>query len=427
MPPNLLTPTRLAAQFITMCLTTASVWAQTPATPPALADMALQGNLLQAVQKNSQADCQAACAATAGCSGYTLQVPGYAREPAKANCALYGGAVSEMPAVGSVSCRMPCTPPLSLSAGSKGLMLNKPLATLQVQPTATRAAPLLNKLGTGQAAASVAPPPPPPAPQALGVAGYEIVVGPQVDVAPLSSAETSAQCPAGKVALSAGVDFTAAGNASFGLEVRGAWPIDRLATVRLRNANVFEPGRARAIAVCVDAIPAMRTAYFDAGTPGQMEAPTTRLGACASGERLIGGGVMGREDTVIASNAPSSAGFWQSTSVRASPVSLPGTVNIEARTVCAPRAQVDGWEYLETPEVTLGARSQASLNLACTNGKVMLAAGVVERSLNALDIVVNSVILNANGTASAHLHNRNTLNSAGSVRAVLTGICARRQ
>jgi len=423
--------------IISLCLTVASAWAQTPATPPAHTDTALQGKLLQAVQKTNQADCQAACAANAACTGFTLQVPGFAREPSKSNCALHTGNLAETPSPGSVSCRMPCLLPKALGLPSKGLLLNKAQPTLQLQASTVRPTPLLGKLVTDVAPVPIAAPPAPvrpavaPTPQLRGVSGYEIVVGPLIDVAPLSSAETSAQCPVGKVALSAGVDFTATGNASFGLEVRGAWPIDRLATVHLRNANVFEAGKARAMAVCIDAIVGLRNSLFDSGTPGQADSPTTRTGSCTTGEYLIGGGVMGREDTVIASNGPridsAGAGLWQVSSVRASPVSLPGTVGVGARIVCAPQALSDGWEYVVTPEVLLGARSQASLNLACPAGKVMLAVGVLEQSPNALDIVVNSVIPDANGTASAHLHNRNTLGTAGSVKAVLAGLCARRQ
>ena len=286
------------------------------------------------------------------------------------------------------------------------------------------------------------PPPPPPrptaramkagppgAPAATGISGMEVVAGPMVDVASLAEASASAQCPTGKVALSAGVEFTAPGQASFGLEVKGAWPDGRLATVRVRNANVAVPARARAFAVCVMEIPGLRAAYFGGLATARGDDPVRIDGACNANELVVGGGVMGQSMTIVTSNAPDGAspGVWHQLVMPASPVRLPGSYRAESRILCAPASAVDGWEIVTSVPVALGARSQSTLSTSCPAGKVLLAAGVLQTSTNYIDIVASSMIPSSSGSSTAFIQNRNTLGSAGTVDAKVSALCARRQ
>lgn len=428
----------------------------TPVTPPARADVVLVGNLLGARQLRTQAECQMACEASKACTGYSFYVPGYAREAPKTNCALYSDATGEAPAVGVVSCRMPCFAPPTAAVGrfARPVPAMTPTVPATLQPAVPAATigssrllaqPITPLAPVPPPVAPPAPPPMPPAPTRsapppatvtpvtrTAVSGYEIARGPWVEVAPLSLITTSAQCPNGKVALSAGVESEAAGDASFGVEVRGAMPDARQGTVGVRNANVLVRVRARAVAVCVNQIAGMRGQRL--GGPGlSAGSPAARSEAgCAANERLVGGGVMGREQTVVAANGPRgdgpTAAVWQQIGVSASPVALPGTVGIEARALCASETAVDGWEYVEGAEIALGARSQTTLTLACPAGKVVLAAGVLQRSTNLLDMVASTLVPAADGSGvSAHLHNRNTLGTGGDVRAVLAAVCARRE
>jgi hypothetical protein len=447
----------------------ASAQTGTPVTPPARADVVLKGNMLGARQVRTQAECQMACEAGKACSGYSFYVPGHAREAPKANCALFSDATAEAPAAGVVSCRMPCAAPALAPMGrlaAKPVTTMVPMAPAPAQPAAPAtlqpAAPAA-AVGTSRLvarpittfapvpvptpAAPPAPPPPftpPPAPTRTAapptttpatrsaVSGYEIARGPWVEVAPLSLVTTSALCPNGKVALGAGVESEAAGDASFGVEVRGAMPDARQGTVGVRNANVLVRVRARAVAVCVNQIAGLRNqrlggAGLSAGSP----AARSEAG-CNASERLVGGGAMGREQTVLAANGPRSEGptaaVWQQMGVSASPVALPGTVGIEAHALCAPESVVDGWEVVEGAEISLGGRSQVTLTLPCPSGKVLLAAGVLQRSTNLLDMVASTLVPAADGSGvSAHVHNRNTLGTGGDVRAVLAGLCARHQ
>ena len=293
----------------------------------------------------------------------------------------------------------------------------------EIQPTTRPTRPRAPILNAGT-------PGTPPAP-ATGISGMEVIAGPMIDVASLAVASASAQCPAGKVALSAGVEFTAAGQASFGLEVKGAWPDGRLATVSGRNANVAVPARARAFAVCVTEIPGLRVAAFGGIATARGDAPVLVDGACSANERMVGGGVMGKSMTIVTSNAPAGAdattGVWRQIVMLASPVALPGSYGAESRILCAPANAVDGWELVMSGPVSLGARSQSTLSTSCPAGKVLLAAGVLQTSRNYLDIVANTMIPSSNGSASSHIHNRNTLGTGGNVDARVSVICARGQ
>lgn len=140
---------------------------------------------------------------------------------------------------------------------------------------------------------------------------------------------------------------------------------------------------------------------------------------------------MGREQTVVASNAPQGAtpesGAWLLNVVSASPIALPGSVGAEVRALCATASAVDGWEVAESAPVSLGAKSQTTLTVTCPAGKGLLAAGVQQRSANLLDIIVDNIVVSPGSQASAHVQNRNTLGTNGNVDATLSALCARLQ
>lgn len=396
--------------------------AQTPATPPALADMALRGNLLQAVQKASQAGCQAACAATAGCSGYSLYVPGYAPEPPKTNCALLTGLLTEAPAPGVVSCRMPCSSSLSLPSGKR----------IDTDRVITARSPIIKPL-IPKSPASVVPiqpgvigtyaPPPAPPPRS-GVAGVEVVEGPWATLPALSEARVSAQCSVGKVALSAGYEFQAEGDAAYGLEVRGAYPEGDHVLVMLRNANLLVGARGRALAICASPPSGLRIQSQPAQSFG---GPVTA--ACSVDERLVGGGLINADSGLwMAGNGPwltqDGVMTWQvyrPASGLNAPLAPPGQI-FDGRALCAPEQHVDGWEYRVTPLNELGARAQIELSQSCSPGKVLLAAGFLQYGNNVLDIVANRLQLSPTG-ARARILNRNVLGGSP-VRTALSVLCA---
>ena len=476
--------------------------------PPARVDTALRGSVLASLRAASPAACLAECARVPGCTGYNFAAPGPgpvlpgspggqlgARvDPRAANCTLMSGALTDAQNKGVVSCRMPCTAGAATS-GATPMPMPLPSTTVRdpgrlalspppVRPAPTTGAPVampppLTALPTPviagtynpplapppSAAPAPAPPPrPAPAPPAVvrsGVSGYEVVPGPMIDIAPLSHTVTSAQCPAGKVALSAGYRVTAGGDAQFGIEVRGAMPDGRLATVLVRNANAFVPARGQAFAVCVSVIAGLRVLDIASGI-GAGEPPQLHQLDCAASERLVGGGVMGSNDVMVGSNAPrrptfddpivfgtsglpgapgsaggaappaapaaNAAAVWRVNGVSSSAVALPGSARFSARALCAPEAAVDGWELVETAELALGARSRAEPALGCPGGKALLAAGVSQRSDNLLDMVVASMAPRANTLDwAAQIANRNTIGGSGAVRAGLSALCARRQ
>ena len=469
--------------------------------PPARVDTALRGSVLATLRSASPAACLAECKRVRGCTGYNFAAPGPGPvlpdspggrlganvDPRAANCSLMSGMLSDAPNRGVVSCRMPCTADAAGSVATAqplpgavvrdpNLALGRPpLPTRQPPATASATAPALAALLTAPAPVIVGtytPPPPPgpataapapaPRPAAVrtGVSGYEVVPGPMVDIAPLSHALTSAQCPAGKVALSAGWRVTPGGDAQFGLEVRGAMPDGALATVLVRNANAFVAARAQAFAVCVNAIAGLRA--IEVGRTGfaASDAPQLRQLDCAASERLVGGGVMGTNDVMLGSNAArrptfddlivfgtsglpgspgagagtsappaaSSPAVWRVNVASSNAVALPGSVSFSARALCAPEAAVDGWELIESAQVSLGARSRAEPALGCPGGKALLAAGVSQRSNNLLDMVVASMAPKPNTLDwAAQIANRNTIGGSGAVVAGLSAVCARRQ
>lgn len=282
------------------------------------------------------------------------------------------------------------------------------------------------------------PPPPPPAaqrpPAPAPIAGYEIVAGTAIDVGPLSQASALAQCPAGKIVLAAAYDFSGADDATFGYETKGGVfgmrtydlrdvDVARVAAVRVRNANVFVRGTVRPSVVCATPPAGLRTVFI-----GGQDDPHNGGASCTTAERVVGGGAGGRENTLLPMNAPQGRGEdsrWSLLATTAGP-GLPGTYGSEGVVLCAPASAIEGWEYVESLPVTLEARSRAEVSVRCPGGKVVLTAGVVQRSSNWLDLVMNRLLIDGAGGARALLHNRNTINGRGSVQAVLAAVCARR-
>jgi hypothetical protein len=218
------------------------------------------------------------------------------------------------------------------------------------------------------------------------------------------------------VALSAAVDFRAPAANTAGLEIRGAWPDNVVGTVKVRNANLGVRATVRALAVCAVAPAGLRQVMTT-----MLPAPLRLATPCSLDERLVGGGVMGQDDTMIASNAPDIAGSWLLHAVTASPYAIGS--GAETRALCASVNALGGWEVVASPEISLGAKSETTLSVSCPDGKGLLAAGVQQRSENLRDMIVDNIVVTGNMHASAHVQNRNILGSNGNVRAVLTGVC----
>jgi neutral ceramidase len=167
----------------TALLAAGALQAQTPVTPPAVADQALRGQMIGAVQKRSQAECQAACEGTAGCSGYSFQVPGFAKERGRANCALLAGELSVAAVPGVVSCRMPCAAPKLALEARAGRLLAAPVPLQPVAPVLAAPAPAPAPAPT--AAPVPAPQPVPALAPAPAPAPTPQVVAPTMTLTPL--------------------------------------------------------------------------------------------------------------------------------------------------------------------------------------------------------------------------------------------------
>lgn len=418
--------------LVLMC--TQAALAQTPVTAPAQTDREIIATVIAGIFKPDQAACQAACQANAACTSYNFYVPGYTTRNQTLNCSLLKDpVVREESSAGVVSCRMPCTAPL-LAGRGKALAVGPVVA---LRPPAINP-PALPAQGRTVAAPPVAPPTaPPPVPAAppvvgagtsssavSGIQGHEVVLGPYASIPPLSMVTAHAQCPAGKVALSAGYEFTGTGDAAFGMEVHSAVPERDAALVTLRNANVAVAAQGRAIAVCVRPPPGLRTVPIrrvsDTASP------------CAADELLVGGGTSagssGGKDFWLAGNGPwqvaQGAVIWQgylSLATPWGPLDEPRQNNY-ATALCAKANGVPGWQYMATPQTRLGARAQTELSLSCPPGKVLLAAGHLQHARNDLDLVSNKLTLSRSG-ASARLMNRNII-GATPVVASLSMLCA---
>jgi hypothetical protein len=256
---------------------------------------------------------------------------------------------------------------------------------------------------------------------ATGISGYEIVVGPIVEVAPLGMAGTAAQCPVNKVATSAGVDFTGPGDASYGLEVVGAWPDGRNGAVRVRNNNVFVRASVRAYAVCITELPGHQDRSWN-HTMTLRPGESTR---CAPGDFVIGGGVMGDQNTFIVESRPDRDTYW-SWLVRPSTF-LVLSIDIQVRILCAPSARLAGWQIVESAPVELSARSRATLAATCPNGTVPLSFGVRRTATSGwLDLIWNKLIPGTDGRVTLQVQNRNPFAGDGNVGVMLSVACARR-
>ena len=448
-------------------------------TPPARTDVRLNGNVLATLRVATHAQCEAECRRVAGCTGYnfsatdvagTLPMPN--RVPGKAlpNCTLLAGALSDGAARNVVSCRMPC----DASAPAPGPRTLPDLAhrtpVLRVPPTTTiaPAAPPPAQRNDGKSSDGKAPAPPPPSappppPPAIGpvtiiapiapplqlarsgVRGWEVVTGAPVQIAPLSSATAVAQCPAGKVALSAGhLTRVNVPDANFGIEVRGAMPDGDVARVFVRNANVGQTVTLRAQAVCITPMAGLRAIDIGRQTIGNRALQLETV--CQPNERVIGGGAMASIDALLPANAPvarsDGAVAWRSSARKASP--LAGWQQIsQARVLCAPEHLVDGWEHVVAPDALLGARSRTDIDLRCSTGTRVLATGL--QYLPPDDAVVFttgdddfgtpaaraaedglSTQLQVGGSnAVASVLNRNTVGAANGLRMRLSAVCAR--
>ncbi len=261
------------------------------------------------------------------------------------------------------------------------------------------------------------------------VQGYEIVTGPTVTMAPLTIASASAQCPLNKVALSAGLEALAAGDATFGLEVLGAWADGgRNGEIRVRNANVFVQARIQAYAVCI------------ADTPGrrQVDASVRNVGVtmnepCAEMERVAGGGTMTPDvNLILFQSGPFQDGATKQTSwgTFAYGNIAGGMIPIvQSRAICYPALAMRGWQFVEGPRVSLGAHGQSTITANCPGGTVPLAFGVVrvgDVSNDHFMLVWNTLVPSMTGTVTAHVHNRNIAVSNGSTFVQINAVCAER-
>lgn len=403
--------------------------AQTPTNPPAQPDREIIATVIAGILRPDQTACQAACKANADCTGYNFYVPGYTTRNQTLNCSLLKNpVVREEVSTGVVSCRMPCTAPL-LGGQGKASVISPGVA---LRPPAVRPPPL-SAQGRTAAPPPAAPPPAPAVPPAVGVGasnaarsgiqGHEVVLGPYASIPPLSMVTVHAQCPAGKVALSAGYEFTGSGDAAFGMEVHGAAPDRGAAEVTLRNANVAVAAQGRALAICSQ--PPQGFHRVQILRWNDFKPP------CASDESLIGGGTYAAgsgESFWLAGNAPyqvdASTVAWQgylSLATPWGPLDEPRRNNYTIA-LCAKTASIPGWVYLATPHASLGARAQTELSLSCPPGKVLLAAGHLQHARNDLDLVSNKLSLSRSG-ASARLMNRNIIGAAPVVTS-LSMLCA---
>ncbi len=94
----------LAIAAITFTAAQAQPSAAGSVTPPVRADVALRGSVLATHNVGDHLACQSQCQRTPGCTGYSFD------RAAKASCSLLGGALTDIAAKGTVSCRMPCEP-----------------------------------------------------------------------------------------------------------------------------------------------------------------------------------------------------------------------------------------------------------------------------------------------------------------------------
>lgn len=275
-----------------------------------------------------------------------------------------------------------------------------------------------------------APPPPPSSPAAAlaatPITGYEIVAGAEVSVANLALGESSAQCPAGKIPVGGAYDFRGPPDAAYGYVILGVTSRGtnlRYVRVSAHNANVFVAGVVRAFAVCIT--PPVGTREVDLYSNQEKFRLDTR---CNDAERVIGGGATGAEVTQLNSSypeAPTNAAEWREGTgwrLEAQRKGILVNHSVVGTLLCAPAASVDGWEHVRSAPVRLGARGRAQLELRCPSGKSMLTAGIAGGP--GLGLVVSSLLIRVDGTATAQVLNRSILHD--DISPSLVGVCARR-
>jgi len=408
-------------------------------SPPVRADIALSGKVLAAHDASNHLACQSECKGTAGCTGYSFN------RNAKASCTLLGGTLADVAVTGAVSCRMPCdASPVktALAQPLAGVLLRDPNATkpavatrLPAPPVAParpqQIAPLLAAPGPLVAVAPVAPPPGPnakpsrvPHLASKSISGFEVVAGSTVNVAPLSTATVEAQCPGGKIAISAGYLAVPANPsqplAARGLEIHQAQPDGAVARVTLRNANVFEAGTIQAFAVCINPIPGLRVA----ANPARSLNPAT----CTDEERVIGGGFMATaEGTWVywaaPKEGPAAGGSWAAPLARNA--FAPKAAANSVMAICAPKASVPGWALKDSVMLSLGAQSSGTLRVGCDAG-TPIGAGIDNSAGDISDFMpfsFNGLTFNS-GEWTAVIWNINLFAGPNAVKARLRVICA---
>jgi hypothetical protein len=268
---------------------------------------------------------------------------------------------------------------------------------------------------------------PPGRPVASPVTGYEIVMGATVEIAPLTVAAVSAQCPANKVALSAGLEALAAGDATFGMEVLGAWTDGgRNGEIKVRNANVFVRGTIRPYAVCIADMPGRR--QVDVSRRAALAERVLLTPTCAESERLAGGGSMTPDMNLLlyrtgpSRDAGATTSYW---ATRGRTLNTGMSPNIQSRAICYPQLALRGWQLIEGPRVSLGAHGQSTISARCPSGTVPLAFGVVNIG-EELDLMWNTLVPSTDGTVSAHVHNLNLVDSNTAAFVQVNVVCAER-
>lgn len=406
----------------------------------------LSGAVLANTEDADANACFKRCQETQGCTGFQFAGPAIGpvidrrmgRGVPRTRCTLYTGEIKSQPTNGVVSCAMPCTGPQVVNRLPKGWrepdfkdrpVINLPPGTVPdtkpADPPPAYVGP--GRINMGNATVPMMPgattppapgtnsgPTPPPPPR---LRGWEVVEGPDVEVAQGAQvSEAVATCPSGKVALSAGYVITPSvgSNQAYGAEVKAATIDGPNARVRVRNANIFDRIRVKALAVCVNPNGVPLQFVRAANDASSDITPANAVIECGQGQRLIGGGFSGENDSHPFTHAPGAiAGMalgYASQTVKATP--LPGQFRTELLGVCAPATAVPDWEIVGGPMQTVGGRSSATLEVRCPGSKHPLVGGFVGAMTargSALALIANTLDprLNSGGRGySAAVTNR---------------------
>lgn len=259
------------------------------------------------------------------------------------------------------------------------------------------------------------PPAPTPATPLALLPDVQSVAGPEVVVAPLSMATTSAPCGGKKVAIGVGFRARAWNKAADdlvrrGIEIKAAYPESGDGIIAVRNGNVLERIVIQAIAQCVDARDYIRRVYVRLGG----------LALCNAGEVVIGGGFQTSVDGHLVASRPEKGG-WGMTAVLTSP--LPGRPLTSAVAMCAPAEAVPGWNLSPSAPSQFAAQSQGDVVVGCGSG-APLAVGVDGTGGSVpLAIIVANLQPNGSGGHSSEIWNRDLFGGPGSVSVQLVAVC----